>query len=69
MVKYAFAPIPQELADKFRKIAKSEDPVKKWTAKIREILYAWMAMHEANVEPLKRLNAGLEEKAAKVGAQ
>jgi len=61
MPKTVTLAIPEEWADELRKIAESEDPLKKWTAKAREILRGWLDMRAAN--------ADLFEKAAKAEAQ
>lgn len=47
-------PVPQEWADELRVIAESEDPLKKWTAKGREIIRGWLDLAKANAELMEK---------------
>lgn len=49
----ALLPVPQEWADELRVIAESEDPLKKWTAKGREILRGYLDLRKANASLLE----------------
>ena len=44
--------VPKDLAEALAKLAVKDYPSKKWSAKAREILYSYVAMHRArgNVE-------------------
>jgi len=50
----AMLPVPQEWAEELKKIAEAEDPLKKWTAKAREILRGWLDMRAANAELVEK---------------
>lgn len=50
----ALLPVPQEWADELRVIAESEDPLKKWTAKGREIIRGWLDLAKANAELMEK---------------
>ena len=56
----AMLKVPRAWAEELKIIAETEDPMKKWSSKAREIIRGYLDMRAANVE--------LMEKAAKVGA-
>ena len=53
--------VPREWAEELKIIAKAEDPMKTWGAKVRSVIRGYLDMRAANVE--------LMEKAAQAEAQ
>ena len=42
--------VPREWADELKRIAKAEDPKKKWSAKARQVLRGYLDMRAANAD-------------------
>lgn len=46
--------VPREWANELKTIAEAEDPMKKWSAKAREIIRGYLDMRAANVELMEK---------------
>ena len=46
--------VPRAWVEELKVIAKAEDPMKTWGAKVREVLRGWLDMRTANAELMEK---------------